>query len=67
METTPAGPSRKQVYDDLYDELALHHDFEHADRMTQALLRMESDGKDLVGLIDDHHCAPSTTPAPVAR
>jgi len=46
METTSAGPIPRQVYDDLYDELALHHDAERADRMTQALLRMKSDGKD---------------------
>ena len=57
METTPAGPSRRQVYDDLYDQLALHHDLEHADRMAHALLRVESDGKDLVGLVDDHQRA----------
>jgi len=47
METTPAdsGPNRRQVFYELYEELALHHNAEHADRMTQALLRMESEGR----------------------
>ncbi len=59
MGTTPAdsGPNRREIFYDLYDVLALHHNAEHADRMTQALLRVESDGKDLVGLIDDHQRA----------
>lgn len=59
MGTTPAdtGPNRRQVYYDLYDELAFHKNGEHADRMTEALLRMERDGKSLVGLIDDRQRA----------
>ena len=47
METTSAGPNRRQLYDDLYDKLAFHHDLEHADRVAHPLLRMEIDGKDL--------------------
>ncbi|AEN06458.1 hypothetical protein [Halolamina sp.] len=51
MGTTPedSGPTRMQVYHDLFDELAYHRHAEHAGHMTQALLRKEQDGEDLVG------------------
>ncbi|MEF8800163.1 MAG: hypothetical protein V5A38_01930 [Halolamina sp.] len=59
MGTTPehTGPSRRRVYTDLFDELAFHRHAEYAGHMARALLRMERDGKDLVGLTDDHERA----------
>lgn len=59
MGTTPddTGPSRRRIYTDLFEELAFHRHAEYAGHMAQALLRMENDGKDLVGLTDDHERA----------
>jgi len=50
-------PTNWSSYDDFYHELAHHHDLEHANRVAHALLRMESDGKDPVALVDDHQRA----------
>jgi len=59
MGTTPAdsGPDRRLVYYDLHDELAFHRHAVYAGHMTQALLRRENDGADLVGLTEDHNRA----------
>lgn len=59
MGTTPqdTGPSRRLVFTDLFDELAVHRHAEYAGRMAGALLRLERDGKDLVGLVDDRQRA----------
>lgn len=52
-----SGPTRMQVYHDLFDELAYHRHAEHAGEMTEALLEREHTGTDLVGLTDDHQRA----------
>jgi len=59
MGTAPqeTGPSRRRVFTDLFDELAFHRQAEYAGQMAQALLRMEGNGKDLVGLVDDRQRA----------
>jgi hypothetical protein len=46
-----------QVYHDLFDELAYHRTAEDAGHMTQALLKKEHNGTDLVGLTEDHQRA----------